>query len=754
VTRSVLVALLGGAALFLPGPLQSQIPRGEVGRFEVRGLDFRPDGAWRRRARQVRETRRALLRAGEYRALNAPLAERFRLQAAPAPASQALTGAVNVPVALIAYSNVAVGYPVQSFQSLLFSSDPAELGEPNRPYTLKTFYEELSNGLIVLNGEVFRPLRMDTTSAYYQDNCNGIGVINTCPNGGTRFGRMLLAALDSLSLGPGGDTLWSRFDNDGPDGVPNSGDDDGVVDFVSFLQPTADGACGTPGIWAHRWVISVWNNGSPYVTRTPRRNSAGAPIPGQFLQVNDYIIQSQLGGLSGCDPTRIMAIGTMAHETGHVFGLPDLYDTDAASRTEGIGHWGLMGSGNHARPYSPASYDAWSMAEVGWVTLEEIAESRVITTGAGQLSDTVFVVPATNPGFRLLVENRQAVQSDTAQMNPAFTSRKMPGLLLWLIDDERIAQGLSANRVNTGIRQGVSLMQADGLNQLRTPGSRNRGDEGDPWPGLSANARFGFATSPPARDNLEEYLGFVVDQIEPLPNREMRFRVLRREPSLFTAALPGARIRVNGVGTGRFQDVIAPGDEVVLDVDQVQLIDLDRTRATFLAWSDGGGRTHTLVSGAAPDTVSASFSAEHRVLVTVDGGGSVTASSGGNPAAGVFVAVGGEITLTATAPSGVLFAGWVGDTASSNNVLQLRVARPYDLVARFLAELVISEADATADLLGSPRLTAEQRSYLDTFGNRNGSYDVGDYLAYLRRQGLAPSPAVVAGPRSRAEGAP
>ena len=42
-----------------------------------------------------------------------------------------------------------------------------------------------------------------------------------------------------------------------------------------------------------------------------------------------------------------MPIGTMAHETGHAFGLPDLYDTDlrSASVTQGIGEWGIMGSG-------------------------------------------------------------------------------------------------------------------------------------------------------------------------------------------------------------------------------------------------------------------------------------------------------------------------------------------------------------------------------------------------------------------------
>src|SRR3989442_6375267 len=49
---------------------------------------------------------------------------------------------------------------------------------------------------------------------------------------------------------------------------------------------------------------------------------------------SDLILESGLGGVTGCDVTQIMPIGTVAHETGHGFGLPDLYSTDGSS--EGI----------------------------------------------------------------------------------------------------------------------------------------------------------------------------------------------------------------------------------------------------------------------------------------------------------------------------------------------------------------------------------------------------------------------------------
>ena len=93
-----------------------------------------------------------------------------------------------------------------------------------------------------------------------------------------------------------------------------------------------------------------------------RAAAATVPLPGQFLKINSYTLQSGQGGNTACTAGQIMPIGTVAHETGHAFGLPDLYDTDAGSGTSGIGEWGLMGAGNYARPYSPSSFDAWSLA--------------------------------------------------------------------------------------------------------------------------------------------------------------------------------------------------------------------------------------------------------------------------------------------------------------------------------------------------------------------------------------------------------
>ncbi|PYP41365.1 MAG: hypothetical protein DMD43_06730, partial [Gemmatimonadetes bacterium] len=663
-------------------------------------------------------------------------------------------------------------YPIADFQCLLFSQAPAGCSADGwtftRPYSIATFYEEMSHHRIAMDGVVFAPVRGDSNAAFYTDGCNGITVsgLTSCPSRPlNRMASMLIAALDSISRRPGGDTIWAQFDNDGPDGIPNSGDDNGVVDFVTFLQPEVGGECRSnvpapTGVWSHRFVISGWT-GQMYTTRTP-----WAGHPGQFIRVNDYTIQSQLGGINACEPTAIMAVGTVAHETGHAFGLPDLYDV--SGRTQGIGGWGLMGSGNYARPYSPSSYDASSLNALGWATVDTLGASRSVTTGARLLSDTIFYARTGSSDEYVLVENRQAVLSDTAQMNPALPGicpilgfcAKSPGLLLWLIDQPKVQSSLSSNTVNSGTPQGVELIQADGLNELLVQGTRNRGDRGDSYPGSTGNTRFMLLSSPAARNNSGDYIGFGIDRIEQLAGGFMRFRFTRREPSVVAAASGAATVRVNGQTWARFEEVVPGGELLQLAADSVQLTGGGKSRAQFVAWSQGGPREQTFVSGAArPDTLAATFTYQNRLLLSTVGGGSVAASVVGDVAQGIFLASGTHVTLTANTANGFIFAGWGGDTVATAASLDLTMNRGYDLEARFLAVVQVAASDAVSDLLGTPKLSDVQRTFLDQLGNRNGVFDVGDLLAMYRRTGeLAPQAVVEAAlrasPRRTGEGRP
>jgi M6 family metalloprotease-like protein len=735
-TRLVAAAGVVSLVTLAPGSVQAQRPGARLGRFEVPGFDFAPDGAWRKRTGQIRQARQSLLRSGSLRALNAT-----------GPSATRVTGNYNLPVVLISYTDSAMPFPAANYQDVLFNPAPS----PSiRPYSVKTYYEEISNGNITITGNVFAPITTTFASTYYQDNCNGIA-ITPCSNPingvsgnvSSRFRDLLVEALTKLDgLGT---VNWGLFDNDGADGAPNSGDDDGKVDFINFIQPVVDGACGAAGIWAHRWTIASLRQSTPFQTSTPRTG-------GGFILVNDYTIQSGRGGNNACTSGEIMPIGTIAHETGHAFGLPDLYDTSGNS--EGIGEWGIMGSGNYARAYSPAGYEAWSLSEMGWVTVDTLTTSQTVTVNPVQTSDTVFYVPLTGTDEYLLLENRDSLLSDTAQMNAVFgTRKKSPGLLIWHMDQSVITGGTGGNGVNAGTIHGVALEQADGQNHLRIGIGGNRGDGGDPYPGTSVNRNWTLSSIPASRNNASGYAGFVIDSIYrnasgasgvPSP---IVLRFIKRVPSVFTTNRTGASIKVNSVITQRFDNVVAQGDNINLEAISPQNITSGRTQLTFASWSDGGAQIHSVVSGATPDTVVASFTAAHKVnLVTTPTGGSVVSDIAGGPnlVTGAFVAEGTPVTLTATPTGSGTFIRFQGDTTTTNATLVLPMGRPYSLTAVFSGSVTVVAGDAVNALLGaqcatSPCLSAQQLTYLDQTGNNDGSYNLGDFLAYADRSGLNPS---------------
>jgi hypothetical protein len=201
--------------------------------------------------------------------------------------------------------------------------------------------------------------------------------------------------------------------------------------------------------------------------------------------------------------------------------------------------------------------------------------------------------------------------------------------------------------------------------------------------------------------------------------------------------------QVNGETWSEYMVVIPGGEQVTLAVEQNQQVDLGRTRLRFLSWSQGGSPDQSFTSGVTkPDTLLATFTAEHRVRVTTVGAGAVTASATGDPGAGIYLPEGTPVTLTASIPTGFVFVGWRGDTATTSLTLDLVMNTAYDLEARFAAMVAVAPSDALSDLLGSPRLNPAQKVFLDELGNRNGLYDVGDYLALLRRSAQAAPPAV------------
>lgn len=216
--------------------------------------------------------------------------------------------------------------------------------------------------------------------------------------------------------------------------------------------------------------------------------------------------------------------GVLAHQYGHVLGLPSLFD--GSGNSQGIGNWGLMGTGIwNAGGYVPAQLSAWCRYYLGWEAAQEIVDDAYnlpldhflnYDPDARRLYKLViseheyFLIEnrQQNPDgsrdpynnlpsytFKLLPEGEQEYYEDYPLLPyfdimknrysgsewdfflPGFGTTDPPldgsGILIWHIDEKVIAEKFTANfdlnRVNSNPRhKGVDLEEADGYQHLDT----------------------------------------------------------------------------------------------------------------------------------------------------------------------------------------------------------------------------------------------------------------------------------------------
>ena len=317
----------------------------------------------------------------------------------------------------------------------------ADLFDPSLPGSLSHFFDEMSSGQFSLTGAALPKLYVSTSpmSGYLADSGAGVGDFG-------RFTREIIAAADA-------DVDFGEFDNDGPDGIPNSGDDDGFVDLLlivtrsapsGFIVGDADGIArlGLFGAYLTEDVAAAGGR------RIAIREDSGNP--GGTLQ----------RGLSFADAAAIIA-----HEMGHLLGLPDLYDKvntrgniiDLNDGSAGIGYWGLMGHG--ARGWDdrggPTPFCSWSRKQLGWLGVANeqlfVVSTSIDDAFLGDINrgGTVYQLPLT-AGHYLLIEHRSAGSS--------YYERHLPaeGVLIWHINPDRPDNDDEHAKV-------VDLVCADGL---------------------------------------------------------------------------------------------------------------------------------------------------------------------------------------------------------------------------------------------------------------------------------------------------
>jgi len=129
----------------------------------------------------------------------------------------------------------------------------------------------------------------------------------------------------------------------------------------------------------------------------------------------------------------------------------------------------------------------WSKAQLGWVNPVVVSSDRnsVQLKPIEKFPDALRIDVSTDLYY--LVEYRNRYEFDDSLTGP--------GVLVWRINDAVVRPGLQNNRVNADPNNpGVYLVQADGKRDLDT--RQNRGDQGDPFPGIEGKVNLDNTTSP------------------------------------------------------------------------------------------------------------------------------------------------------------------------------------------------------------------------------------------------------------------
>lgn len=219
-----------------------------------------------------------------------------------------------------------------------------------------------------------------------------------------------------------------------------------VAGYETATTPTK-----TPSVWGHASDIPSPPKLDGVIVGARRGNVMGYS---QFGEI-------QVGGTE-----HQATLGIMVHEIGHhIFGLPDLYDSDYSSDGIGAfcvmaaGTWGMASTDAYAGQ-TPVLPSAWVRHTMGWVKTKTITRGRRTIRAAGRSTSGASTVYQSNgtgttqAGEYFLVEYRNSSGYDKGLWT-FLGNNTFGGIAIWHVDEN-----MSNNTDDT--HRLVDLEEADG----------------------------------------------------------------------------------------------------------------------------------------------------------------------------------------------------------------------------------------------------------------------------------------------------
>lgn len=181
---------------------------------------------------------------------------------------------------------------------------------------------------------------------------------------------------------------------------------DGYIDALTFIFQDAENVDWSDLLWPHQGEIIAFGDYFPYYLRTPEnllevfkahgvRNESKESVSVLLneIEINDKICKSHnlylfshllksSSALKGADEKEIAIVFTLAHELGHVLGLPDYYTYDDYSESgeeDPTDVWELMGYAIDAGPTYLTTYSREILGFTNSNNIKTITESGTYT---------------------------------------------------------------------------------------------------------------------------------------------------------------------------------------------------------------------------------------------------------------------------------------------------------------------------------------------------------------------------------------